>query len=252
MIRIGDLSCVRVLIGVIILLQIIAMPVSGQHWSEKKHTKFRLWEGWSANLNFGQTSFFGDVSLFDDSFSEKLSNESDWGFGVIARKDINTVLSVGGQLLMGSLKGENKRAYFEAKLYEYNINACLNIVNLLLPNNNSRFFLFGVAGVGHFIFNSTLNFYDSSLGPKIEDTGVPEFVYMFGSEAYYQIIPNVDVTAGMVMRQARNDKLDLSVNNKDMDYYTYLSAGITYHFNNDAGTGRKFRSRSRFPLLRRK
>lgn len=241
----------------ILLMVIFVFPtmVSSQNQIPgKEKKKFRMWEDWSVNANLGQTSFFGDVSLFDDNLTEKLQNESDWGYGLIISKKINPVLSIGGQILFGGLKGQNKRSYFEAKLYEGNLNVSLNVVNLLLPENNSNFYIYGLLGVGQFMFNSKLVFNDPTESQRIEDTGVPEFVYMFGAGVSYSLSRAFDLTASMVMRQAQNDKLDISINNKDMDYYTYLCGGITYNIDfKKKPVNHSRHVKGRFPLnIRRK
>ncbi|MBN1339681.1 MAG: hypothetical protein JXA03_10180 [Bacteroidales bacterium] len=237
------------------LIVFLAIPFfsAAQYWGSKKKYKFSLWDGWAFNANFGKSSFYGDVSIYDDNFSEKLSKESDWAYGIAVRKEINPVISIGPQILFAKLKGENARAYFEGEIIEYNFNAAINVVNLLIPSNDARFYLLGVVGAGQFLFSSKKVVLDPGVEEEVkEDTGVPEFVYMFGAEGAFRLTENIDLMAGIVLRQARNDKIDVTTNKDDWDYYSYLMGGITYNLKTKATTTRNFKKiRGRYPMKRR-
>jgi hypothetical protein len=58
---------------------------------------------------------------------------------------------------------------------------------------------------------------------------VPEFVFFFGGEMYYNVNSNFGITVDLSLRQCRNDRLDDFVKNDDFDYYSYLSIGINYY-----------------------
>ncbi|MCD4745880.1 MAG: porin family protein [Bacteroidales bacterium] len=237
------------IIFTLIFLIILPDLLCGQSWRNRRK-KNGIWDNWSVNLNIGQTSFFGDVSIFDDNIDEKLSKESDLAYGLIISKKIHPIFTLGGQLLFGSLKGQNTGSCFKADIIEYTLNGTINFINLLLPDNNAKFYLIGILGVGQFNFKSKLVYFDPSLEDQIEDTGTPEFVYLFGAGFYYIINENFNLTGDMAIRQARNDKLDVSSNNKDMDYYTYISIGLSYKINNKSKSGRS--SRGRLPMRRRR
>ncbi|MCD4734560.1 MAG: porin family protein [Bacteroidales bacterium] len=241
---------------IIILSVALTIPVvaTGQHWgSTRKKNKFNLWDDWSFNVNMGRSSFYGDVSIYDDSFSDKLSKESDWAYGLIVRKHINPIIAVGTQILFGKLKGENTRAKFEGDIVEYNLHATINIVNLILRNNKSPFYVYGMVGAGQFLFSSKkFIFTTPGSEEEKEDTGTPEFVYMFGAEGSLQVAGPIDVSIGIVLRQARNDKIDVTKKKDDWDYYAYLSAGITYNLRSKNSTSRNYKNiRGRYPMRRK-
>lgn len=243
----------KYILSIVFLMLLFPVEGEAQLWANKKKKDFNLWTDWNFNVNFGQTSFYGDVSLYDDNFSEKLSKESDWAYGVIVRKEINPVMAFGVQVLSGKLKGENKRAFFEGEILEYNLNGTINVVNLLLPYNNSPFFLYGVVGIGQFLFNSKKVLVNTPTQEiETEDTGVPEFVYMFGSEGVFRINHFLDINAGIVLRQARNDKIDVTKNKDDWDYYSYLFAGVTYNLRDKSSTARDLKKiRGRYPMRKK-
>jgi hypothetical protein len=46
--------------------------------------------------------------------------------------------------------------------------------------------------------------------------------------ASYKLMPSIEITVDVAMRQAQNDYLDDFVKNDNYDYYTYLNLGATY------------------------
>ena len=60
-----------------------------------------------------------------------------------------------GQLLYGQIKGgDNINSSFETDMLEYNIQARLDFIRLILPGRNPKFGLEGYAGIGHAWFKS--------------------------------------------------------------------------------------------------
>ncbi|RLD59927.1 MAG: hypothetical protein DRJ05_05625 [Bacteroidetes bacterium] len=209
---------------------------------------------WSVGLSIGQSSFYGDVSLYDNELSDKLSTEGSWSYGFKVARQLTPVIGIQGQLLFGELKGKNSISSFEANINQLSVNATLNFVNLLLPGNDSKFFLLVKMGFGQYIFDSRLRFNDPNK-PDIEvNTGTPEFLFVMGPAVYYKISNSFNINADMDVQWANNDKLDGTTNNnKDDDYYTYLSVGITYKINNVNRSARGFRHKGgKFSLIKRR
>jgi len=240
--------------AIFLLILIICIQGSAFGQYNRPHPKIEnLLKNWSVNLNLGQTLFFGDVSLYDNEINEKISKEGSFGYGFILSKQMTPVIGLSGQLLFGKLRGENSRSHFEANITEYTISATLNIVNLLLPENDAHFFLYGKLGIGQYIFTSRLIYNDPLKEDKIIDTNVPESLILFGGGAYYKISNSFDVNAEMAGRIAYNDKIDGTVNKKDKDYYLYLSIGVTYKINNVPKSTRKYKGKgAKFPLIKRR
>ena len=239
-----------------VILMIIIFLIQGNAFGQyqKPPPKITvLVKDWSINVNGGKTSFFGDVSLYDDELSEKLSKEGSWGYGLILSRQITPVFGISGQLLFGTLKGKNTRSQFAADIMEYTINTTINIVNILIPDNNARFFLYGKFGIGQFQFNSRLVFDDPEKEDKIVESNSPEVLYLIGGGAYYKISHSFNVNAEMAARIVDSDKLDGTENKKDTDYYSYLSVGVTYKINNTPRDTRYYkRMGMRSPLIRRR
>jgi len=213
-----------------------------------------LLKNWSVNVNAGQTSFFGEVSLYDDELSEKLSNEGSWAYGFILSRQMTPVFGLSGQMIWGTLKGANTRSRFKAEIMEYSLNTTINLVNLLIPDNDARFFLYGKLGAGQFRFKSTLVFDDPEKPEIYVESDKPEFLYLIGGGAFYKFNHSFEVNIEATARLVNNDKLDGSNNGKgDNDYYSYISLGITYKINNRPRDTRYYKKLGmKSPLIRRK
>ena len=246
----GSLKVSSVACILVFLLLFVAFPVTSnaQYSKRLKPKKFEWTKNWAINLNAGATSFFGDVSLYDDDYSDKLKKESSVGYGVIISRRINPLFNLELQFLKGRLKGKNSKSKFEAEIFEYTFNTTLNVVNLLLPENEGHFFLYAKMGFGQFKFSSTLIYNDPEKADRTVDTGVPEFVFLFGTGAYYSISPSFNVTAEITGRMTDNDQIDGTKNKNDKDFYSYMSIGITYNINNAKHHYRKIK---KTPLIRK-
>lgn len=245
------------IVGMVGLL--ISQTTEAQSWGGKR--KPGLADNWSINLNAGLTSFFGDLSKFDSEIMEKLTKESGPAFsGILTKEIFKSKLGVSGQLLYGTLKGENNsKVSFEASIIEYNAHIRFHLINLISPNNRSKMGIDMYGGIGQFLFKTTQYDYRNNENKiKIKDTGTPEFVYFFGAGLSYKALRNISVTIDMAMRQARNDYLDDFVKNNNNDYYSYLNMGLTYHiesFKKSKGyrpTYTKSRPSGMLPMRRRR
>ena len=219
----------------------------GYKWSN-------LLKHWSVGASIGQTSFYGDVSLYDNELSDKLSKEGSWSYGFKLTRQLTPVLGLQGQLLIGQLKGKNSVSNFEANIKQISLNFTLNFVNLLLPGNDSRFFVVAKVGLGEYVFDSRLRFNDPNQADIITNPKTPEFLFLLGPAIYYKISNSFDLNADLDVQWANNDKLDGTTNNnKDDDYYTFLSVGVTYKINNINKSARGFRHvGGKFSLIKRR
>ncbi len=212
-----------------------------------------LLKDWSVNVNGGKTSFFGELSLYDDELTQKLSKEGAWAYGFLINRKISPVFGMNYQMIWGTLKGSNSSSYFEAKIKEWTINTTLNLVNLLMPNNNSHFFLYAKLGAGQLTFDTKLVFDDAEKEDILVSSESPEFLYLLGGGAYYRISYSFDVNIEATARLMNNDKLDGSTRKNDNDYYSYISLGLTYKIKNKPRDTRYYkRMGMKSPLLRRR
>ncbi|MBN2175791.1 MAG: hypothetical protein JW731_16800 [Bacteroidales bacterium] len=237
-----------VLIGLIFLIQSKSF---GQYHKPPSFWS-KLAKDWSLGVNAGQTAFFGDVSLYDDELSEKLSKEGAWAYGVSLNRQITPVIGLSGQLLVGKLEGSNSRSKFVADIMDYSVNLTLNFVNLLLPDNDAHFFLYGKLGMGQFQFESRLMYDDPDKQDLLVQPESPEFLYLIGGGASYIINHAFDVNFDGTARMVNNDRLDGTSNKKDKDYYSYISLGFTYKINNRPRDTRYYKKLGmKSPLIRR-
>lgn len=236
----------------LLIILLIQGNVFGQY--QKPAPKISvLVKNWSVNVNAGQTSFFGEVSLYDDELGEKLSHEGSWSYGFVLSRQMTPVIGLSGQLILGHLRGANTRSHFEAEITEYTLNATLNFVNLLIPDNDARFFLYAKGGIGQFQFKSTLVFDDPEKEDKYVESDSPEFLYLIGGGAFYKLNHSFEINAEGTARLVNNDKLDGTSNKKDDDYYSYISLGITYKINNKPRDTRYYKKLGmKSPLIRRR
>lgn len=199
-------------------------------WSGPKESI--LLSNWSVNLNIGFTSYFGDLSQYDLQATSKLLFESKPAYGLKLSKQIK-VFRISGQVIYGGFRSNYKTEHsFETRLIEYSLQAGLNMLPILFPRKQKKYGLEVYVGVGQFIFNTSVDSYFD--GQQITDaysTGVPEFVYFFGSEFYVNLSKQLKVTTNLSIRQVQNDNIDKYIKNGDFDYYSLLNVGISYSFN---------------------
>ncbi len=234
------------------LMLIIQSTAFGQY---RKPPTFwtRLSEGWSVNANVGRTSFFGDVSLYDEEFDEKMSKEGAWGAGFGIARQINYVFALEGQAVYGKLRGSNNLSEFESNINEYSVQLTTDLVNLLIPANRASLHPYLKVGMGQFNFNTRLHYYDPNRADIKVESGAPEFVFLFGAGAFYIISDSFDASAEFLGRRMNNDRLDGTPNKEDKDFYSYLSVGMVYKINNRARDVRYYRRMGmKSPLIRRR
>jgi hypothetical protein len=217
--------------GVILTGICIPQLNHAQSWGGYKKEQ-RFWNNWSMNANLGLTSFFGDLSIYDTDIINKFSKESGPAFGAIFTKQLNPKFGLSGQILFGNLKGANhSNMSFRSSFVEYNIHGRLDILNVLWPENLSKLGMVAYGGLGQFLFSATrTSIVEGVIETSVSNTGVPEFVYFFGSGMFYKFNEKYAATFDLSLRQAQNDRLDNYVRNDNYDYYTHVSFGFTYHF----------------------
>jgi len=235
------------------LIFLIQGKAFGQYRKPPSKIVTLLVRDWSVNVNGGRTSFFGELSLYDDELTKKLSKEGAWGYGFLIARKISPVFDVSYQMIWGELNGSNSSSRFESKIKEWSLNTTINLVNLLMPDNNSHFFFYGKFGAGQLTFNSRLIFNDTEKEDKFFSSESPEFLYLLGGGAYYKINHAFDVNIEATARFMKNDKLDGSSRKDDNDYYSYISLGITYKINNKPRDTRYYKQLGmKSPLIRRR
>ncbi|MBN3035840.1 MAG: hypothetical protein JW861_09660 [Bacteroidales bacterium] len=205
------------------------------------HRASRFPADWRLGINGGTTSFYGDLSVHDKDIIKKFTFESGPGAsGYVSKYLFRERLAVSGQILLGSTQAETVNQSFRATIFEYNLHLSSNLVRVINPYGDDPVGFFLFAGVGHFFFDSRSSWKDPEMVPpggqqNLEiRTTIPEFVYFFGGQVSVQVTGTIGLTAGMGIRQARNDKLDTKRDTGPeitWDYYLYTSVGVSYSFN---------------------
>ena len=209
----------------------ISQITFSQRWGGESN--FETDNTWSISINGGLTSYYGDLSINDANFGEKLAKESGTAMGVTLNRHFNKIISISGQLLLGKLESNNSNVSFYSNLLEYNLHLRIDFLNLFTPADFNKFGITSYAGIGNFLFSTTsYELQDDIPKTTIHKTRVPEFVYFFGGGIYYKVTDKIGLSADLAIKQCQNDKLDNYVNGGDYDYYSYLSFGFTYYFNN--------------------
>jgi len=191
------------------------------------------WHLWEFNIHSGFTSFYGDISSFDDNYYQKMVHESGPAAGVTLTKHFGRLIGVTGQMLYGKLHGVKNSTSFDSKLLEYNLHLKFNVFNLIKPDNKGNIGINLQTGLGQFLFNSIKTTY---LEGEVEEIShgsrVPEFVYFAGCGLFYRSEANFGITLDFGIRQCENDWLDVTFINGNFDYYTYTSVGFSYYLQN--------------------
>lgn len=199
-----------------------------QSWNGERRSP--IWDLWSVNLNAGYTSYFGDLSSYDPQFDKKLQFESGPAMGVIITKHLSNTFAISGQVLYGSMHAGHENVSFSTKFLEYNLHGRINFVSLFDPHQPHRLSVTAYGGVGQFFFSTIKTIKeDPKPSETTHKTGVPEFIYFFGTGFNYKVSPSIGISLDLALRQCQNDRLDDYIANEDFDYYSYLSIGITYN-----------------------
>lgn len=199
-------------------------------WSGSPSGKF--WNDWALTVNLGLTSFYGDLSIYDNELLKKMQLESKPAFGFLITKYFTRGLGISGQFLYGGLKGSNNQGIsFNTSLIEYNAQLRLDLLNLFVKRNNTGLGIIAFGGIGHMIFQTDKVIYvGEQVNSYSHQAKTPEFVYFAGAGLEYVISERFNIGIDAGFRQGQNDRLDNEVVNSDFDYYSYISVGLTYFF----------------------
>lgn len=180
------------------------------------------------NLNAGITSYFGDLSIYDLSLSNKIAYESLPGFGFIATLQLTKTYGISGQFLLGNIQAKKDTISFHTRILEYNIHGRIDLLNFFRIRHNPDFGLEGYAGLGQFFYTIEKEIRYSDRTENItQSVSVPEFVYFLGGGLSYRTTKYTTITLDIALRQCQTDILDDRVANGDFDYYSYISLGLT-------------------------
>jgi OOP family OmpA-OmpF porin len=213
--------------------------------TDKKSPKKNWLSGVSVSVNGGSLLFYGDIRQYDFYPVSKYQNEREWGYGLTVNKFFNPVIGLQGQLLNGRLAGTRRkqRVYFNAEVFEYSLNAVVNLSNISFTGkskDNRKFTLYALAGLGLTNFKTKLMNINtdkvvSQFGYGPDRKGVTErtteVVIPVALGLKYRVNKRFDVGLEASLRNVNSDKLDARVVvNSAEDKYGYTDLFVTYKF----------------------
>jgi hypothetical protein len=205
------------------------LPLAGQTW-EEQHENMND-RNIELTINAGMTSYFGDLSIYDNNYFDKLAHESGFAASVVLTKRLAPQVGVSGQLLAGRLQARNGNIKFESTILEYNLNVRLDMLRVFSQYSRSKIKWDVFFGFGNFLFESTKTTILEG-EDKVEEHSarVPELVFFLGTGLSYRLNEKVSVGAELSLHQFQNDKIDITIAGNDFDYFSYLGFGFTYYF----------------------
>lgn len=217
----------------VLIMMLVAVNTQAQTYPMEK--------GWMVGASGGMVSFFGDLSVHDNSLLKKINDESDAGFSLMVGKQLGPLLSVKANYLKGRMKGSNPGLgyNFTNQFNEVSFTTELNLTKLIVPSSDSRLRCMVALGVGALNGNarkvsSLLNTPDPDpLDPNMESQ-LSNFqsvvVLVTGAGVDYKLSKHWRSSLWMSMHTTRNDELDGHLGTSTMvnDHFSYLSLGLTY------------------------
>ena len=199
---------------------------------------------WSVTLGGGMIVARADVKQYDWYPASTYNNERRYGFYGALTKSITPAFALQGQVMRGNASGTDRinSQYFDADIWDFSLNAVINIRNLLSQGaiKQSKFSYFATIGGGICQFKTKLKHLDGALADEtINSYGYGEFggpnkrtmesFLNIGMGVKYNINKDFDLGADIFLRNLNSDKLDAVVNNNENDKYMMLALGLTYH-----------------------
>ncbi len=217
--------------------------------SSQETGKSKFLDNWSINVNGGASIFWGDIRQYKFYPVYHFENERKVSYGIILSKQLSPTFELRGQLINGELAGTNRgttQRYFEADIFEYNINTTINFSQLFLGSNPDRKLnIYGVLGIGFLDFRTVkkvlgTNTFDYSRGYSedgaISEKMQTETVIPLGFGFKYQISKHFEVNLENTFNVPNTDLLDATTGDFKYDFFTYTSLGLTYKFNLRGGS----------------
>ena len=205
--------------------------------TEKKVEEKLFYQYWEVNFNGGVTLFFGDVKQYKILPAE---NEIRMGAGFQLMSQLSPVFGVRGQMLYTQVSGVRKEwdRYFQADLFEFNMNAKVNISNLISGYKKRLIDVYATVGVGFINYNSQL--VETSTDSIIREIGFGNGesfggrslngIGTLGMGFDIRISDNLNINLESANRIMNTDIFDGWVGGFKYDIYNYTSVGLTYKF----------------------
>ncbi len=231
---------------VIVLLVLFTSNLSAQTTEKSKDNLF--YQYWQVDFNVGTTLFFGDVKQYKILPAE---NELRIGVGFQLMRQISPVLGVRGQMVYAQVSGVRRQwdRYFQADLFEFNLNAKINLSNLISGYKSRLIDVYTTVGLGFINYNSQL--IETSTEKIIREIGYGNGE-SFGGRSFngigvlglgfdIKISNSWHVNLESANRMMNTDIFDGWIGGFKYDVYNYTSVGITFKFG-QSKEGKKVRT----------
>ncbi len=221
------------------LIIFIFSLVSGQAMGQP----FRMRGNWYLGSQFSIVSFFGDLSVHDFNPARKLTEESDFAWGLMAGKSINRLIGARIYYNNGHMRGSNQDLdmYFSNDFNEYSIGATINLSHWIKPQKDPKFDLIASSGFGLIYYRSIK--YRISDGSFLSSEGYTSEKNPSGKASSALVIPvglelnyipgnNWMFFIGFSFRLHNQDLLDSHIGSTGIgDRYSVISIGCSYILN---------------------
>lgn len=217
------------------LLIMFFMQVNAQAEDNKAKMFYQYWQ---VNFNGGTSIFFGDVKQY-----KILPAKDEWrlGGGFQLLRQISPVFGFRGQMLYSHISGTRTEwdRYFESDFFEFNLNAKINLLNLISGYKKSRIIdVYATLGLGFVNYNTKLR--ELSTHKTVREIGFGNGE-SFGGRSFngigtgglgfdIRLTDKWHVNLESSSRMMNTDILDGWVAGFKYDVYNYTSIGITFAF----------------------
>jgi hypothetical protein len=214
---------------IVCILGLIPMQSSAQSWEDQhKDLNDRDIE---LTVYAGMSSYYGDLSIYDKNYFDKLSHESGFSGGLVLTKRLAPQIGVSGQILAGKINARKGNVSFESTILEYNLHVRLDMLKVFSKYSKTKIKWDVLFGFGNILFNSTkTTLLEGENQVDEHKARVPELVFFGGTGLSYRLNEKIGINAEISIHQFQNDKIDITVNSNDFDYFSLLNFGFTYYF----------------------
>ncbi|MBK6962710.1 MAG: hypothetical protein IPH20_01950 [Bacteroidales bacterium] len=228
-------SRLTAVVAIILTLYLCTNTVKGQTYDIR--------DNWYMGPQICLVSFFGDLSVHDFDPVRKLTDESDFGLGLMAGKSINRLMDARINYIHGKMKGSNPGLdmNFKSNFDEISLGLTISLSRLILPFRISKIDLIAMAGIGYINYRSIK--YSLSNGTYLSSEGYTKekqaigkasssLTIPVGFELSYRISQNWIASGGFSFRLYYQDLLDSQIGSTGInDRYSVASIGLSHIFN---------------------
>lgn len=186
----------------------------------------------SIGVHSGAVSFFGDLGVNDFNPANKLSDESDFGYGLMIGKKISRLLTVNAEFLNGSIKGFNPELgySFTNDFWHLTAGLELSIKQLVSPRKVTNFDYYIRVGGGYMEADANKTQLPGFTDNVFLTVSAETPVILTGIGASYYLSNFWKLSARLDAHMTQTDLIDAhdGTSTNINDYYTYLSVGISY------------------------